>query len=61
MTDYSRLIEELRRMAKASAFLSTLMPAAENGMTKLLNDAADAIEELQAERRSECESRCVHL
>ena len=45
--DYSILIKKLRDMAKASAALSVVFQNANgNAMTQLLNEAADAIEDL---------------
>jgi hypothetical protein len=40
------LIRKLRTTAKAADFFGAIMPAAENPITALYNEAADAIEKL---------------
>ncbi len=47
MTEYSEVINRLRTMSKASAALTAFFPQSNgNAMVKLLDEAADAIEEL---------------
>lgn len=46
---YENLVKRLRTVASAADFFGRIMPAADNQITKLCTEAADAIEDLQAQ------------